>query len=88
MTREIVSVNLKRNKISTTIVSKKDFDLCVKKGILGSMDYDQAVKNGDIFFIDVDGTRWICSVNPLHLTLRMEDELGTYCGKIAGSLCK
>ena len=48
-----------------------------QEGDIGSMDYDQAVKNGDIFFgwVNMDGTRWICSgVNQLHLTLRMEVE--------------
>ena len=34
----------------TGIVSKKDFDFMRQEGDIGSMDYDQAVKNGDIFF--------------------------------------
>ena len=32
------------------ILSKKDFDFMRQEGDIGSMDYDQAVKNGDIFF--------------------------------------
>ncbi len=47
-----------------------------QEGDIGSMDYDQAVKNGDIFFgwstwMEQDG---YARVNPLHLTLRMEVE--------------
>ena len=50
MTREIVSVNLNGTRFPATIVSKKDFDFMRQEGDIGSMDYDQAVKNGDVFF--------------------------------------
>ena len=50
MTREIVSVNLNGTRFPADIVSKKDFDFMRQDGDIGSMDYDQAVKNGDIFF--------------------------------------
>ena len=36
--------------LRVNIVSKKDFDFMRQEGDIGSMDYDQAVKNGDIFF--------------------------------------
>ena len=49
-TREIVSVNLNGTRFPGAIVSKKDFDFMRQDGDIGSMDYDQAVKNGDIFF--------------------------------------
>ena len=50
MTREIVSVNLNGTRFPAAIVSKKDFDFMRQDGDIGSMDYDQAVKNGEIFF--------------------------------------
>ena len=50
MTREIVSVNLNGTRFPADIVSKNDFDFMRQDGDIGSMDYDQAVKNGDIFF--------------------------------------
>ena len=50
MTREIVSVNLNGTRFPADIVSKKDFDFMRQDGDIGSMDYDQAVKNGEIFF--------------------------------------
>ena len=50
MTREIVSVNLNGTRFPGAIVSKKDFDFMRQDGDIGSMDYDQAVKNGEIFF--------------------------------------
>ena len=76
MTREIVSVNLNGTRFPATIVSKKDFDFMRQEGDIGSMDYDKAVKNGDIFF---GWSTWrnkmdMLRVNPLHLTLRMEVE--------------
>ena len=50
MTREIVSVNLNGTRFPADIVSKNDFDFMRQDGDIGSMDYDQAVKNGEIFF--------------------------------------
>ena len=50
MTREIVSVNLNGTRFPADIVSKNDFDFMHQDGDIGSMDYDQAVKNGEIFF--------------------------------------
>ena len=50
MTREIVSVNLNGTRFPATIVSKKDLILCAPRRGYWSMDYDQAAKNGDIFF--------------------------------------
>ena len=46
MTREIVSVNLNGTRFPADIVSKNDFDFMRQDGDIGSMDYDQAVKNG------------------------------------------
>ena len=47
---QIVSVNLNGTRFPADIVSKKDFDFMRQDGDIGSMDYDQAVKNGEIFF--------------------------------------
>ena len=50
MTREIVSVNLNGTRFPAAVVSKKGFDFMRQEGDIGFMDYDQAVKNGEIFF--------------------------------------
>ena len=76
MTREIVSVNLNGTRFPGAIASKKDFDFMRQDGDIGSMDYDQAVKNGDIFFgwstwMEQDG---YAPGESMHLTLRMEVE--------------
>ena len=87
MTREIVSVNLNGTRFPAAVVSKKDFDFMRQDGDIGSMDYDQAVKNGDIFFgwsawMEQDGYAPGESV-----ALDFENGSGTYTyqGKIAGS---
>ena len=46
MTRKIVSVNLNGTRFPAAVVSKKDFDFMRQDGDIGSMDYEQAVKNG------------------------------------------
>ena len=87
MTREIVSVNLNGTRFPAAIVSKKDFDFMRQEGDIGSMDYDQAVKNGDIFFgwsmwMEQDGYAPGESI-----AFDFENGSGTYTyqGKIAGS---
>ena len=87
MTREIVSVNLNGTKFPVDIVSKNDFDFMRQDGDIGSMDYDQAVKNGDIFFgwstwMEQDGYAPGESI-----AFDFENGSGTYTyqGKIAGS---
>ena len=87
MTREIVSVNLNGTRFPADIVSKKDFDFMRQEGDIGSMDYDQAVKNGDIFFgwsawMEQDGYAPGESI-----AFDFENGSGTYTyqGKIAGS---
>lgn len=87
MTREIVSVNLNGTRFPATIVSKKDFDFMRQDGDIGSMDYDQAVKNGEIFFgwsmwMEQDGYAPGKSI-----AFDFENGSGTYTyqGKIAGS---
>ena len=87
MTREIVSVNLNGTRFPGAIVSKKDFDFMRQDGDIGSMDYEQAVKNGDIFFgwstwMEQDGYAPGESV-----AFDFENGSGTYTyqGKIAGS---
>lgn len=87
VTREIVSVNLNGTRFPATIVSKKDFDFMRQEGDIGSMDYDQAVKNGDIFFgwstwMEQDGYAPGESI-----AFDLENGSGTYTyqGKIAGS---
>ena len=87
MTREIVSVNLNGTRFPADIVSKKDFDFMRQDGDIGSMDYDQAVKNGEIFFgwltwMEQDGYAPGESI-----AFDFENGSGTYTyqGKIAGS---
>ena len=87
MTREIVSVNLNGTRFPAAVVSKKDFDFMRQEGDIGSMDYDQAVKNGDIFFgwstwMEQDGYAPGESI-----AFDFENGSGTYTyqGKIAGS---
>ena len=87
MTREIVSVNLNGTRFPAAVVSKKDFDFMRQEGDIGSMDYDQAVKNGDIFFgwsawMEQDGY-----APGEAIAFDFENGSGTYTyqGKIAGS---
>ena len=87
MTREIVSVNLNGTRFPADIVSKNDFDFMRQEGDIGSMDYDQAVKNGEIFFgwsmwMEQDGYAPGESI-----AFDFENGSGTYTyqGKIAGS---
>ncbi len=87
MTREIVSVNLNGTRFPATIVSKKDFDFMRQDGDIGSMDYDQAVKNGDIFFgwstwMEQDG---YAPGESIAFDFENGSETYTYQGKIAGS---
>ena len=87
MTREIVSVNLNGTRFPATIVSKKDFDFMHQEGDIGSMDYDQAVKNGEIFFgwsawMEQDG---YAPGESIAFDFENGSETYTYQGKIAGS---
>ena len=50
MTREIVVANINGTKQVVSIVNKEDFEKMRYEGDLGSMDYDEAVENGDLFF--------------------------------------
>ena len=87
MTREIASVSLNGTRFPADIVSKNDFDFMRQDGDIGSMDYDQAVKNGEIFFgwstwMEQDGYAPGESI-----AFDFENGSGTYTyqGKIAGS---
>ena len=87
MTREIVSVNLNGTRFPAAVVSKKDFDFMRQDGDIGSMDYDQAVKNGDIFFgwsawMEQDG---YALGESIAFDFENGSETYTYQGKIAGS---
>lgn len=87
MTREIVSVNLNGTRFPAAVVSKKDFDFMRQDGDIGSMDYDQAVKNGDIFFgwsawMEQDG---YAPGESIVFDFKNGSETYTYQGKIAGS---
>ncbi|MCQ4773586.1 ABC transporter permease [Lacrimispora saccharolytica] len=87
MTREIVSVNLNGTRYPADIVSKNDFDFMRQDGDIGSMDYDQAVKNGEIFFgwsewMEQDG---YAPGESIAFDFENGSETYTYQGKIAGS---
>lgn len=87
MTREIVSVNLNGTRFPAAVVSKNDFDFMRQDGDIGSMDYDQAVKNGEIFFgwstwMEQDG---YAPGESIAFDFENGSETYTYQGKIAGS---
>ena len=87
MTREIVYVNLNGTRYPADIVSKNDFDFMRQDGDIGSMDYDQAVKNGEIFFgwstwMEQDG---YAPGESIAFDFENGSETYTYQGKIAGS---
>ncbi|RGD65510.1 ABC transporter permease [Lachnospiraceae bacterium OF09-6] len=87
MTREIVSVNLNGTRFPADIVSENDFDFMRQDGDIGSMDYDQAVKNGEIFFgwsawMEQDG---YAPGESIVFDFENGSETYTYQGKIAGS---
>ena len=87
MTREIVSVNLNGTRFPAAVVSKNDFDFMRQDGDIGSMDYDQAVKNGEIFFgwsawMEQDG---YAPGESIVFDFENGSETYTYQGKIAGS---
>ena len=87
MTRECVSVNLNGTRFPADIVSKNDFDFMRQDGDIGSMDYDQAVKNGEIFFgwsawMEQDG---YAPGESIVFDFENGSETYTYQGKIAGS---
>lgn len=87
MTREIVYVNLNGTRYPADIVSKNDFDFMRQDGDIGSMDYDQAVKNGEIFFgwsawMEQDG---YAPGESIAFDFENGSETCTYQGKIAGS---
>ena len=87
MTREIVSVNLNGTRFPATIVSENDFDFMRQDGDIGSMDYDQAVKNGEFFFgwsawMEQDG---YAPGESIVFDFENGSETYTYQGKIAGS---
>ena len=90
MTREIVSVNLNGTRFPAAIVSKNDFDFMRQDGDIGSMDYDQAVKNGEIFFgwlmwMEQDG---YAPGESIAFDFENGSETYTYQGKIAGSFAR
>ena len=87
MTREIVSVNLNGTRFPADIVSKNDFDFMRQDGDIDSMDYDQAVKNGEIFFgwsawMEQDG---YAPGESIVFDFENGSETYTYQGKVAGS---
>ena len=87
MTRDIVSVNLNGTRFPAAVVRKNDFDFMRQDGDIGSMDYDQAVKNGEIFFgwsawMEQDG---YAPGESIVFNFENGSETYTYQGKIAGS---
>ena len=87
LTREIVSADLNGTKFPVAIVNQEDFEMMRGDGDIGSMDYAQAVKNGDVFFgwsmwMEADG---YSAGAPI--TFNFDNGSGTYTyhGKIAGS---
>lgn len=86
-TREVAVVELKGTKYPVAIVNKEDFENMRWEGDIGSMDYDQAVKNGDIFF---GWSMWLSSDGySLGAPIAFDFDNGTgkyaYQGNIAGA---
>lgn len=87
MTRDIVSVNLNGTRFPAAVVRKNDFDFMRQDGDIGSMDYDQEVKNGEIFFgwsawMEQDG---YAPGESIVFDFENGSETYTYQGKIAGA---
>ena len=87
LTREIVSADLNGTKFPVAIVNQEDFEMMRGDGDIGSMDYAQAVKNGDVFFgwstwMEADG---YSAGAPITFNFDNGSETYTYQGKIAGS---
>lgn len=86
-TREVAVANINGVKQVVAIVNKEDFENMRYEGDLGSMNYDEAVKNGDVFFgwsmwMESDGY----SLNaPVSFELDNGTEKLNYSGKIAGA---
>ncbi len=87
MTREIVVANINGTKQVVSIVNKEDFEKMRYEGDLGSMDYDEAVENGNLFFgwamwMESDGYSLGDSIS---LELDNGTEKFNYEGNIAGA---
>ena len=87
LTREIVSADLNGTKFPVAIVNQEDFEMMRGDGDIGSMDYAQAVKNGDVFFgwsmwMEADG---YSAGAPITFNFDNGSGSYTYQGKIAGS---
>ena len=86
-TREVAVANINGVKQTVSIVNKEDFEKMRQEGDLGAMDYDEAVKNGDVFF---GWSMWMESDgysldSPISFELDNGTEKLLYDGNIAGA---
>lgn len=85
--REIAIAEVNGLKQVVSIVNKEEFELMRSEGDIGSMNYEEAVKNGDVFFgwsmwMEEDGYSLEA---PLSLQLDNGRNAFSYQGKIAGA---
>lgn len=87
LTREIAVAKINGSKQVVSIVNKEDFEKMRYEGDLGPMDYNEAVRNGDVFF---GWSMWMASDgyslnDPMTFELDNGTEEFTYKGNIAGA---
>lgn len=87
LTREIAVAKINGSKQVISIVNKEDFEKMRYEGDLGPMDYNEAVRNGDVFF---GWSMWMASDgyslnDPMTFELDNGTEEFTYKGNIAGA---
>lgn len=87
LTRQVAVAKINGTKQVVSIVNKEDFEKMRLKGDLGTMDYDEAVRNGDIFFgwsmgMESDGYSLDA---PVSLTFDNGTEEFQYSGNVAGA---
>lgn len=87
LTRQVAVAKINGTKQVVSIVNKEDFEKMRLEGDLGTMDYDEAVRNGDIFFgwsmgMESDGYSLDA---PVSLTFDNGTEEFQYSGNVAGA---
>ncbi|WP_198015753.1 ABC transporter permease [Brochothrix campestris] len=87
LTREIAVAKINGSKQVVSIVNKEDFEKMRYEGDLGPMDYNEAVRNGDVFF---GWSMWMASDgyslnDPMTFELDNGTEEFTYKGNIDGA---
>ena len=87
LTRQVAVAKINGTKHVVSIVNKEDFEKMRWEGDLGTMDYDEAVRNGDIFLgwsmcMESDG---YALDDPVSLTFDNGTDEFQYSGNVAGA---